>query len=94
MRNDNKFATFIKRRQKQRSEYRRGSHGAASEVRHIDPAQYQPSAVAAPTNQLAPNQTVTLLDAADKILVADAKKRHGKRYAERVWNNIVTGHYR
>jgi hypothetical protein len=94
MRRDNKFAIFIKQRQKQRSEYRRGSHGAASEVRHIDAAEYQPRAVAAPTNRLPQHQTKTLLDAADKLLVADAKKRHGKRYAERVRNSIVTGHYR
>jgi hypothetical protein len=89
-----RFQKFLKQRQKQRSEYRRGSHGAASEVRHIDPAQYQPSAIATLVTRLPQNETRALLDAADKLLVADAKKQHGKRYAERVRNNIMTGHYR
>jgi hypothetical protein len=71
------------------------SEGAASEVRHIDPATYQPSeavreAMRPPPKQ---NKTVALLDEADKLLVADAKRRHGKRYGKHIRNKIVTGRY-
>lgn len=71
------------------------SEGAASGVRHIDPATYQPSeavraALRPPPQQ---NKTVTLLNEADKLLVADAKRRYGKRYAKRVRERIIGMRY-
>jgi hypothetical protein len=71
------------------------SEGAASEVRHIDPATYQPSEEVAKILRPPPrqNKTVALLDEADKLLVTDAKRRYGKRYSKHVRNKIVTGRY-
>jgi hypothetical protein len=40
------------------------------------------------------NKTLALLDAADAILIKDAKRRHGKRFAKRTRDLIVTGRYR
>ena len=39
-------------------------------------------------------QTKALLSFADTILLADAKRRHGKRHGKRVQNLIMTGRYR
>jgi hypothetical protein len=71
------------------------SRGAASDVRHIDPATYQPPEPAHTSSRpvAQQNKTVALLDAADKLLVADAKRRHGKRYAADVRERIVGGRY-
>jgi hypothetical protein len=73
-----------------------GSHGAASGVRHIDPASYQPqqphASVRPPPARR--KQTKALLSAADTILLADAKRRHGKRHGKRVQNLIMAGRYR
>jgi len=71
------------------------SEGAASEVRHIDPATYQPTEAVREAMRSLPrrNKTVALLDGADGLLLADAKRRHGKRYGKHIRNKIVTGRY-
>jgi hypothetical protein len=72
----------------------RFSHGAASEVRHIDPSTYQPPIIHSHVERpQAQNKTVALLDQADAILLKDAKRRGGKRFAKRTRNLIVTGRY-
>jgi hypothetical protein len=70
------------------------SEGAASEVRHVDPATYQPSdevrqILRPPPRQ---NKTVALLDAADEILLRDVRG-HSKRYRQHIRNKIKTGRY-
>jgi hypothetical protein len=40
------------------------------------------------------NKTVALLEAADAILIRDAKRRRGKRFAKRARRLIATGRYR
>ena len=81
---------------RERELYMLGSHGAASEVRHIGRADYQQPqphvSVRPPPGRQ--KQTKALLSAADTILLADAKRRHGKRYRKRLQNLIVTGRYR
>jgi len=82
---------FNKRMKRERELYMLGSHGAASEVRHIEPVDYQPQEQ--PVRMPRPrteNKTLQLLDAADAMLLADAKRRHGKR----VQNLIMAGRYR
>jgi hypothetical protein len=34
-----------------------------------------------------------LLDEADRLLIADAKRRHGKRFSKRVKDQIAAGRY-
>jgi hypothetical protein len=85
----NERARFNKRMKRER-------HGAASEVRHIERADYQPpqphvSVRPPPARQ---KQTKALLSFADTILLADAKRRHGKRHGKRVQNLIMAGRYR
>lgn len=69
------------------------SFGAASEVRHIDPATYQPSEAPNILQPVRQDKTVTLLNEADKILLRDAYARHGKRYRDKVRNKIMAGRY-
>jgi len=85
---------FEARHRRQREEWRNGSHGAASGVRHIDPATYQPQPN--PKNfriHLKQNKAKTLLDRADALLIADAKRR-GKRFGKRVRDLISARRYR
>ena len=79
---------------RQLEQQRLGSHGAASEVRHVDPTTYQAPAI--PQKQSPPrrNKTVERLREADAILVKDAKRRYGRRFAKRTRNQIVSGRYR
>jgi hypothetical protein len=70
----NARARFNKRMKRERELYMLGSHGAASEVRHIERADYQPpqphvSVRPQPARQ---KQTKALLSAADTIQLADA----------------------
>jgi hypothetical protein len=56
------------------------SHGAASDVRHIDPATYQPQQPHATGRPpLRQNKTAALLNAADAILIADASDTPAER---------------
>jgi len=88
---DYRTKTFYRQRERQRL----GSHGAASDVRHIDPATYQqPEAESHGAISPRENKTRALLNAADSILLKDARRRHGKRFAKRARNLIVTGRYR
>ena len=92
----NERARFNKRMKRERELYMLGSRGAASEVRHIERADYQPpqphvSVRPPPARQ---KQTKALLSFADTILLADAKRRHGKRHGKRVQNLIMAGRYR
>jgi hypothetical protein len=94
MRNERR--QFFRRIRREREQQLLGSNGAASEVRHIEGIDYQPpqphaSVRPPPARQV---QTKALLGAADNILLADAKRRHGKRYRKRVQNLIVSGRYR
>jgi hypothetical protein len=70
-----------------------GTHGAASEVRRVDPASYQPQEAPRAVTERPPVaaqiKRVELCDAADKLLIADAKRRLGKR----VRKMIVAGRY-
>jgi hypothetical protein len=79
---------------RQLDQQRLGSHGAASEVRQIDPATYQAPAIPPKQSRPRQNKTVERLREADAILLKDAKRRHGKRFAKRTRNQIVTGRYR
>jgi hypothetical protein len=74
---------------------RRGSHGAASSVRRLDPSGYQPEPAHTSSRPL-PQQskTIALLDEADRLLLADARRRHGERSARRDRNRLVMGRYR
>ncbi len=87
---------FGKRIRREREQQKLGSQGATSGVRHIDPAMYQPppphDEISRPAAQ-AQIKTRELLGAADALLLADAKRRYGKRYGKRVQNLIVTGLY-
>jgi hypothetical protein len=89
----------MKIREKARAldEHRFGKMGAASGVRHIDPATYQPPIVASPaTIELPPaqNKTLARLKDADRILLRDARRRGGKRNRDKVRNKIMQGRYR
>jgi hypothetical protein len=91
------FNEFNARLRRERERQQLGSHGAASPVRRIDPATCPVPEIAPETAVPRPagaSRTVALLDAADAMLVRDAKRRHGKRYAKRARNQIVTGRYR
>jgi hypothetical protein len=72
----------------QRELYMLGSHGAASEVRHIERADYQPpqphASVRPPPSRQ--KQTKALLNAADTILLADAILRRCKA---RIWPGLL-----
>jgi hypothetical protein len=66
-------------------------------IRRLDPASYQPQQFR--TGTLRPPLAVQikrakLCAAADRLLVADAKRRFGKRQGKRVQNLIVAGRYR
>ena len=80
-----------KKFQRQRERQLLGSHGAASKVRHIDPATYQPTVQVAQLKPPKKNKTAKLLDRADAMLLRDAKRRYGRKRAR---NMIVTGRYR
>jgi hypothetical protein len=88
---------FEKRIRRERELQKLGNHGAASGVRHVDPALYQPpqqhDEISRPPAQ-AQIKTRELIGAADALLVADAKRRRGKRYGKRVREMIVAGRYR
>jgi len=72
-----------------------GSRGAASGVRRIDPATYQPPQPRPHLRPIAkPPKHKGLMSTADSILVEDAKRRHGKRYSQLVRDKIVRGRYR
>jgi hypothetical protein len=60
-------------RRQQRDAQLLGSHGAASVVRHVDAASYQPEPVRTSRPPPKPNNTIALLGAADSILIADAQ---------------------
>lgn len=92
----NARARFNKRMKRERELYVLGSHGAASEVRHVNAADYQPpppcASVQPPAQQT--KKVKALLNAADAMLLADAKRRHGRRYRDRMRNLIKNGRYR
>jgi hypothetical protein len=71
--------------------------GAASKVRHIDPATYQVQAqethVEVPRS-VKERETLAWLKAADRTLLRDAYARHGKRHRDKVRNKITQGRYR
>lgn len=71
------------------------SEGAASPVRHIDPSTYQiPAEMLVPVARKPRRKPFKLLDDADKILLRDAQRRHGKRHRDRVRLKIKSGRYR
>jgi hypothetical protein len=74
----------------------KSSRGAASEVRRIDPAGYQPPEPRRQSIRPAaqPNKHKQLSGTADHILIADAKRRHGKHHGQRVRDKVIRGRYR
>jgi hypothetical protein len=77
----------------------KSSRSAASEVRRIDPAGYQPPEPhrqsirpAAQPNRY--KKLEKLVRSANNMLIADANRRHGKRYSLRIRDKIVRGRYR
>jgi hypothetical protein len=69
-----------------------GSHGAASEVRRIDPSTYQLPDLPA-SERPKQNKTVALLNEADALLVADAKRGHSRGFAKFKKNKIKMGRF-
>jgi hypothetical protein len=69
------------------------SHGAASEVRHIDPATYQMPAEMEASERPAKSEKLVLARKADNLLRNDARRRYGKRVGDRVRLKIRAGRY-
>ena len=71
-----------------------GSHGAASKVRHIDPATYQPQQHHVdPRPPRQEPKSFALNHQAEKLLLRDAYHRHGKRHRDRVRKKIMDGRF-
>jgi hypothetical protein len=77
----------------------KSSRGAASEVRRIDPAGYQPPEPhrqsirpAAQPNKY--KKLEKLVRSANNMLIADANRRYGRRLGKRIRVKIVQGRYR
>jgi hypothetical protein len=72
----------------------KSSRGAASEVRRIDPAGYQPPEPRRQSIRPAAQPNKKLVRSANNMLIADANRRYGKRLGKRIRVKIVRGRYR
>ena len=72
------------------------SHGAASEVRHIDPAAIEVPKPEAPKPIISERavQRARASAQADKLLRNDVRRRHGKKAGDRARFQIKAGRYR
>jgi hypothetical protein len=77
-----------------RDRQRLGSSGAASEVRHIDPATYQlPDTDTEVSKRPAVSEKTALANKADNLLRSDARRRFGKQAGDRARLKIKAGRY-
>jgi hypothetical protein len=75
-------------------EYReRGTYGAASGVRHIDPSTYQVPIHLKVSERPKDSEKKVIANKADRLLKNDAYRRFGKRRGDRTLKNIKRGRY-